>query len=77
MFSIGRVGEDLAVLDIPSAQVGVLPGGWRPPADVWVKINIDAAFNSEAGLAGAGGVAPSPMALRGAWCKPHPGSRTR
>ena len=72
--SIIRVKEDLALLDIPSACAAILPGhGWRPPDPDFVKINTDAAVNSECGKAGAGGVARSDTSLLGAWCKPHDG----
>ncbi|KAI4965805.1 hypothetical protein ZWY2020_048171 [Hordeum vulgare] len=71
--SVQRIKEDLALHDIPKHQVIGLPGhGWRPLDQGWVKINTDGALNSEASIAGAGGVARA-TALLGAWCKPHVG----
>lgn len=62
--TVNRIKEDLALLDIPSACAAVLPGhGWRPPEDGVIKINTDAAVNSEIGKAGAGVVASSATAL--------------
>ena len=74
VYSVRRIREDLALLDIPVAQATILPGhGWRPPDIGFIKINVDGAINSEAGLAGAGGVARSSTALIASWCKPHVG----
>ena len=68
-----RIREDLAVLEIPPMAC-VLPGyGWRPSEDEFIKINTDGDINSDAGMAGAGGVARSTTSFLGAWSKPHPG----
>lgn len=70
-FSIRRIKEDLAVLDIPRSHAVTLPGyGWKPPDTGWIKINTDGAIDAGAGNGGAGGVARSSSSLVGAWSKP-------
>ena len=74
VFSVRRIREDLAMLDLPRYHAKILPGyGWRPPDDGWVKVNCDGAINVSSGTGGAGGVARSSSALLAAWSKPLPG----
>jgi hypothetical protein len=72
--SVRRIREDLSLLELPRQQPIMLPGyGWRPPEGLSIKINTDAAVHFDDGNAGAGGVARSISAFKGAWCKPIPG----
>ena len=72
--SMRIIRETLAILELPREQAAVLPGhGWRPPEQGSVKINTDAAIDSDHHKGGAGGVARSSSGLVGAWCKPHGG----
>ena len=74
--SVRRIREDLAILELPKQFSLVLPGyGWQPPVDATIKINTNAATHLDDGHAGAGGVARSFSALKGAWCKTLPGGR--
>ena len=73
-YSVRRVREDLAILELPRQQEITLPGfGWEPPDAPHIKINTDAAVHLDDGYAGAGGVTRSSSGFKGAWCKPISG----
>ena len=64
VFSIKRIKDDLALLEIPLEHAKIMPGyGWRPPEDDWVKINTDASISTDSNKGGVGGVARSPNAF--------------
>lgn len=74
MFSVKRIREDLAILDIPDQHAKIIPGyGWIPPSAGSLKINIDGALNLDDFKAGVGGVVRSSLSLLRVWSKPHQG----
>ena len=70
--SLKRIGEALALLELPLEQTKVLPGyGWRPPDQGWVKVNTDASVSVLEHRSGAGGVARTSSTFLAAWSKPR------
>ena len=73
-FSVRRVKEDLALLDIPLPHAAILPGhGWRSPESDWMKINTDGETDAVSGNGGVGGLVRSSSTFVAAWSKPLPG----
>ena len=51
------IRETLDILELPREQAVVLPRhGWRPPEQSWIKINTNAAIDSDLRKGGAGDV---------------------